>query len=1247
MSAFDDLLDLGDSSQTNQGSDPFDPFGSGQTTNQTEGNSSGDLLDLGFDTQISTENGISGKVNFEANTNPLYEFTNSDNKMENDSVNPLFELSNEPVQKDLKSEPSNLLYEYMQNEGNTNGHVEDGLTNGGEQDVDLLGGGDLGGEDTQNVTEESGDLLGNSEPVISDDFGVKEDANNLSETQPGEVIQTRSRSSSESSEPEQDIEESAQKPSEPVSEPEGVPEVETPEQTSGPVDEGPKENEKEIRPVENNNIEESRDEVETKTTPEVLDEGTSETMADTEPEKEAEMEETAKDNQNDVPDHDNEADDNQEVVEPVSDSVVEKEPQIEPETNEQLNDNIDEVVEERNNVEEVPPVTDVQESLKEPEPVEPIEKEVSQEVEDVVPAEPEVSNEVEEVKPVDTVEPETNKDIEEAVTKEPEQDIPVTSIETPVEEEPASVDAVDVKEEPQDESQAGPEETTKIEEPDAEPDTVDLGVTTYKSTSFLILSPSSERSVVESFGRLREEEDAVAVEQKTATTDETRNSVPEENALKVNGTSDISENGISEEDAVHFAEMNSVREKFESGGKSDEDQAPRRVSVKDEYDQGGEFENEPVQNPDVVKETDRPKEELPEVGSAKSLVNRFKSIQEEKAQPVASSKRPSPPRDSEKVEYESQPTEHLPQYEGQTESGVFESEPKGHEDVVRSGDLAEDYKPEEGSAKNILNKFKEIQTESSQHKVHEKREITPDRSGKVEYVSEPRGEHIVYNETQTESGVFENVPKEEEDVVRSGEKADEILPEVGMAKSLLSKFKQMETEVGHRPPPSPNKEKPKKAEFVNSPRGYLEKYEPQVEAGEFENKPADRGEVVRSEDHTEDILPEVGSAKKTMERFREIQKQSSSPVSSKAKEITPPREQSPGRNVAGVFENTPAERDDLVRSGEVQPDELPEQGTTRNILNRFKEIQTSGSQSSSPGKKPKEFTPPPEAGVYENNPQEHLIIETRQAESGILESTPSKSQADVAREREATPESELPEQGFAKNLVSRWKQLESTSSSAKSTSSTSPRFKEFTPPRDSRGPLSPKSPAGVTNGVHPSDLPGQYQPQESTVIHENKPEVKEDVYREADTDWTDGMPAPNTTSSMLQRFKSIQEEAKINEKTPEPIHRKDDSQPPQPDTEEKGMFKVVQTEKCAACQKTVYAMEKLEMNGHIYHKNCFKCSHCSARLTAKTFSMNEGVIYCVNHFKQLFARKGNYDEGFGRQQYKKKWQGDKPEGATA
>ena len=33
----------------------------------------------------------------------------------------------------------------------------------------------------------------------------------------------------------------------------------------------------------------------------------------------------------------------------------------------------------------------------------------------------------------------------------------------------------------------------------------------------------------------------------------------------------------------------------------------------------------------------------------------------------------------------------------------------------------------------------------------------------------------------------------------------------------------------------------------------------------------------------------------------------------------------------------------------------------------------------------------------------------------------------------------------------------------------------------------------------------------------------------------------------------------------------------------------------------------------------------------------QGQIYCKPHFKQLFKVKGNYDEGFGRQQHKKNW----------
>lgn len=34
----------------------------------------------------------------------------------------------------------------------------------------------------------------------------------------------------------------------------------------------------------------------------------------------------------------------------------------------------------------------------------------------------------------------------------------------------------------------------------------------------------------------------------------------------------------------------------------------------------------------------------------------------------------------------------------------------------------------------------------------------------------------------------------------------------------------------------------------------------------------------------------------------------------------------------------------------------------------------------------------------------------------------------------------------------------------------------------------------------------------------------------------------------------------------------------------------------------------------------------------------QGQFYCKPHFKQLFKKKGNYDEGFGRQQHKKNWE---------
>ena len=76
---------------------------------------------------------------------------------------------------------------------------------------------------------------------------------------------------------------------------------------------------------------------------------------------------------------------------------------------------------------------------------------------------------------------------------------------------------------------------------------------------------------------------------------------------------------------------------------------------------------------------------------------------------------------------------------------------------------------------------------------------------------------------------------------------------------------------------------------------------------------------------------------------------------------------------------------------------------------------------------------------------------------------------------------------------------------------------------------------------------------------------------------------------------------------------------------------------CHTCMKTVYAMEKLEADGKLFHKGCFRCTSCSKCVGLGTYASLEGKIYCKPHFKQLFKLKGNYNEGFGTPQHKHLW----------
>ncbi|KAL5037396.1 hypothetical protein BDV3_006892 [Batrachochytrium dendrobatidis] len=72
----------------------------------------------------------------------------------------------------------------------------------------------------------------------------------------------------------------------------------------------------------------------------------------------------------------------------------------------------------------------------------------------------------------------------------------------------------------------------------------------------------------------------------------------------------------------------------------------------------------------------------------------------------------------------------------------------------------------------------------------------------------------------------------------------------------------------------------------------------------------------------------------------------------------------------------------------------------------------------------------------------------------------------------------------------------------------------------------------------------------------------------------------------------------------------------------------IQREACTICSKVVYPMDRLSADDKVFHKTCLRCGHCSKVLSLGNYAALNGVFYCKPHFKQLFALKGNYSDGF-------------------
>ncbi|CAN7062419.1 unnamed protein product [Brassica oleracea var. botrytis] len=84
-------------------------------------------------------------------------------------------------------------------------------------------------------------------------------------------------------------------------------------------------------------------------------------------------------------------------------------------------------------------------------------------------------------------------------------------------------------------------------------------------------------------------------------------------------------------------------------------------------------------------------------------------------------------------------------------------------------------------------------------------------------------------------------------------------------------------------------------------------------------------------------------------------------------------------------------------------------------------------------------------------------------------------------------------------------------------------------------------------------------------------------------------------------------------------------------------------DKCAACKKTVYPLEKITMEGESYHKTCFRCPHGGCPLTHSSYAALNGILYCKIHFNQLFLEKGNYSHVLAAANHKRTSEEDKTE----
>ena len=324
--------------------------------------------------------------------------------------------------------------------------------------------------------------------------------------------------------------------------------------------------------------------------------------------------------------------------------------------------------------------------------------------------------------------------------------------------------------------------------------------------------------------------------------------------------------------------------------------------------------------------------------------------------------------------------------EGINTSGISENEPVVRDDVIKAGTPSDDPMSVSGGTRSILDRFEKgevVKEDSEEDQTTSSKKV--DVSAEIEEAK--RREQELERAQPT---VSENEPMVRDDVVRAGDAPEDIKLVEGGLGSLKDRFeKGVVSNIEDTPKRDPIKIGSLEDSTTNDPNhGTI-----------AESTPIVRDDVVHSTDQAEEPQVKAGTSRSIKSMF---EKGPVSNLEEKPKEkVELPRSLEDDRPAeSGISENTPIERDDVVKSTPVK-DEPIKVGGLRNLKSMFEQGNVSNIEE-----KPRQVdhhvpstldsSAPSDGGISENTPEvrEDLVRETSPRDDYKVTSGHSRSLKD-------------------------------------------------------------------------------------------------------------------------------------------------------------------------------------------------------------------------------------------------------------